>query len=420
MTCQRPQFLLALFLFAMLTQAARAEEKPLDYRIELATASKGFDGKTCWVHARAGILPPGTPANSGQIPLVVMTLQKLLLTGSDVFYPLHTTITRDLGATWSPPKLEPVFARQQKGDNIEMTVCDFSPKWHAASGSLLGTGHTVWYKNNHVMPVRPRHTAYAVFDPDKGDWLPWKQLDMPDEPRFKNAGAGCTQRYDLPNGDILLPISFKIPGSKCATVTVVRCRFDGQTLQYVEHGDELTLDVPRGFGEPSLTRFGDRFFLTLRNDQHGYVTSGTDGLHFDKPRLWTFDDGADLGNYNTQQHWVTHSDGLFLVYTRRGANNDHVFRNRAPLFIAQVDPQRLCVIRATERILVPERGARLGNFGVTDVSPQETWVIAAEWMQTIGPKWSDPKACAKYGSDNSVWVAKILWNRPNKAAETGK
>ena len=65
---------------------------------------------------------------------------------------------------------------------------------------------------------------------------------------------------------------------------------------------------------------------------------------------------------------MKHSDGLFLVYTRRGANNDHVIRNRAPLFIAQVDPERLCVIRATEKAIVPDRGASLGNFGVANIS----------------------------------------------------
>jgi hypothetical protein len=189
--------------------------------------------------------------------------------------------------------------------------------------------------------------------PPPASWLPWKELQMPDEPRFANAGAGCTQRFDLPNGDILLPIYFKRPEDKVSSTTVVRCRFDGQTLRYVEHGDELSVEVPRGFGEPSLAKFGDRFFLTIRNDVKGYVTSGPDGLRFDPPKPWTFDDGTELGNYNTQQHWVSHSDGLFLVYTRRGADNDHVFRHRAPLFMARVDPDRLCVIRATERVLVP-------------------------------------------------------------------
>lgn len=71
-----------------------------------------------------------------------------------------------------------------------------------------------------------------------------------------------------------------------------------------------------------------------------------------------WDDGTDLGSYNTQQHWVAHSEGLFLVYTRRGANNGHVMRHRAPLFIAQVDPVKLHVLRSTERELMPNRGAR--------------------------------------------------------------
>ena len=53
--------------------------------------------------------------------------------------------------------------------------------------------------------------------------------------------------------------------------------------------------------------------------------------------------------------------GLFLVYTRRGANNDHIPRNRAPLFIARVDPGKLHVIRATERIAIPERGADIAG-----------------------------------------------------------
>jgi len=123
-------------------------------------------------------------------------------------------------------------------------------------------------------------------------------------------------------------------------------------------------------------------------------------------QAWKFDDGMELGNYNTQQHWVTHSDALFLVYTRRGADNDHVFRHRAHLFMAQVDPEKMAVIRETERILVPERGARLGNFGVTEVSQGETWVTVSEWMQ--------PEGVEQYGSDGSVYVARIHWNSPNR------
>jgi hypothetical protein len=82
--------------------------------------------------------------------------------------------------------------------------------------------------------------------------------------------------------------------------------------------------------------------------------------------------------------------------------------------MAQVDPKTLRVIRKTEQVLVPERGARLGNFGVTEVNPDETWVTVAEWMQTWGPNHILP-VDNKYGSDGSVFVARVHWSRPNRS-----
>jgi hypothetical protein len=186
---------------------------------------------------------------------------------------------------------------------------------------------------------------------------------------------------------------------------VARCRFDGTNLTYVAHGNEMTVDVARGFVEPSLARFGSKYYLTLRNDAAAYVAASDDGLHFDTPVKWRFDDGAELGSYNTQAHWVTHDKGLLLCYTRRGAGNDHVIRHRAPLFIAQVDPERRVVLRATERVLVPNKGAQLGNFSVTDVNENESWVTTSEGMA--------PPGAEKYGADGRVYVARLLWKTPN-------
>ncbi len=399
-----------------------AEPEPLTFTIQRSIAHNGFDGETCWVHARAGAIPPQVTGNDSASPLVVMTMQKLLLTGSDVFYEINSTITDDLAMSWSPPAPQAVFSRQlvaldsdlptgaqgakhllMPGD--ETTVCDFTPQWHTATGRLLGIGQTVWYRDNHVMSARPRGIAYAVFDAVAKRWNAWDIVELPNDEKFQNAGAGSVQRVDLAGGDVLVPIYFKVPRQTQYQVTVCRCRFDGHRLFFVEHGNEMTVPVKRGLYEPSLAKFGNRFFLTLRNDDYGYVCSSDDGLRFDTPRKWLFDDGEDLGNYNTQQHWVTHRDGLFLVYTRRGANNDHVFRHRAPLLIARVDPLTLRVIRSSERVLVPERGARLGNFGVVNVSETETWVTAAEWMQ--------PPGVEKHGSNNSIHIAKLRWNRPN-------
>lgn len=374
----------------------------LDYDLRLDTIHKGFDGQTCWVHARAGAIP-------GKTPTIVLTMQKLLLSGSDVFFALHEMRSDDLGETWQGPLAHTdSLGRRQEPGGIEVCPCDFTPTWHSASGVLLGTGHTARYIGDRLMPnPRPRETAYSAYDAAEQTWAPWQTLDMPEDAHF-SSGAGCTQRVDLPNGDILLPTSFRSRTANSSRVTVARCGFDGQTLECLETGNALALDTARGLGEPSLAVFQGRYYLTIRHDEGAYVAASRDGLHYGDPKPWMFDDGSLLGNYNTQQHWITHSDGLFLVYTRRGAGNDHVFRHRAPLFVGQVDPDRCCVLRETERIVVPERGARLGNFGVCTVNQQESWVIAAEWMQPVG--------CERYGSDNSVFAARLRWSHPNLLA----
>ena len=150
----------------------------------------------------------------------------------------------------------------------------------------------------------------------------------------------------------------------------------------------------------------------MRNETPATCSVGDDGLHFSKPKRWDLDDGTELGNYNTQQHWVSHADALYLVYTRKGSHNDHVFRHRAPLFIAQVDPERLQVLRGTERIAVPELGARLGNFGIVDVNERETWITVAEWMQTWPPDYII-RPDNIYQADNRVYAARIRWTKPN-------
>ena len=395
-----------LFLPAV-SPALRAAEPP--FTIQLDTVSNGFDQKSCWVHPRAGAIP-------GNPPKVVLTMQKAMLVGSDIFYALNEMRTDDLGKTWAGPvEHNDTLGRRNEPGGIVVAASDFWPKWHAKSGKLLGIGHNVRYANNKVMPaaIRPRETVYSIYDPDHRTWFAWKTLQMPDEPRFFNSGAGSVQRLDLPGGDILLPTYFSAKGGKFTRVVVMRCGFDGEKISVKEVGNELAVDTDRGIGEPSLTKFQNRFFLTVRHDQRAYITTSDDGLHFGELKPWTRDDGSDLGSYNTQAHWVTHDDALFLCYTRRGANNDHILRHRAPLFIARVDSVKLHVLRATECELMPQRGAKLGNFGVTEVNEHETWVTDAEWMQTTGPNYADFTQCMKYGSNNAVFAARILWKKPN-------
>ena len=179
--------------------------------------------------------------------------------------------------------------------------------------------------------------------------------------------------------------------------------FDGETLTYREHGSEHSISIPRGLYEPSVCAFHGRYFLTMRGEENGHVTRSDDGLNYIAATEWKFDDGQPLGSANAQQHWITHGGALYFIYSRRGANNDHVFRNRAPIFIAEVDPDKLHVLRATEQVLLPETGVDLaGGFAPVEVSADETWVISTEMAFPENRKVEN----------NRVLLARILWGQP--------
>jgi len=376
-------------------------------KVELRLIREGYDRKTCWVHARSGFFP--------KTDWGIITMQKLRLNSSDIFSELNDMLSLDGGRTWSEPQAHTdSLARWPLPGGMEEGICDFTPMWHAASGAMLGTGSTIIYKDDEQIPnPKPRFTGYSVYQPERRQWSPWRKLQLPELKKYYSTGAGCTQRVDLPDGNILLPVY--MPQMHTASgiyqfqsiSTVFLCAFDGVNLTFIRQGNDMTLPEGRGCCEPSLVSFQGRYYLTLRNDFTALVAVSDDGLHYSEPIVWRFDDGQELGSYNTQQHWLCCGGRLYLVYTRRGADNDHVLRHRAPLFLAEVDHEHLQVIRRTEQILVPEHGAALGNFGVTSVSKDESWVVVSEWMQTTPPNPFDCRNCEKYGSNNRVFLAVV-------------
>ncbi|MBI2424285.1 MAG: exo-alpha-sialidase [Candidatus Hydrogenedentes bacterium] len=391
--------LLFLTLLTIPSYLAHAQEAP-KYSVELRTVMEHDDREFLWFHPRACAIP-------GPQPFQLMTIQKHLHL-SDFYSGLHTMTSHDGGATWTPPEAQAPLAWRDEGDGAIEAVCDVTPAWHAPSGKAIAIGIKVRYRDGVQVYDKPQShgAAYAVYDPKSAQWSAWQFVEMPDPAgKFYLTGPGCAQWHVEENGDLLLPFYYRAADTEQFSSTVMRCSFDGKTLRYLEHGTEMTVDVERGLVEPSLTRWQGRYYLTIRNDVKGYVTTSMDGLHYDPIRPWLFDDGGELGSYNTQQHWIAHSGGLFLSYTRRGANNDHVFRNRAPLFMAQVDPKTLRVLRATEKALIPERGATLGNSGVANISPTETWVTVSEGV------WDD--AIRARGAKGATYIAHILWETPN-------
>ncbi|MCH2059645.1 MAG: glycoside hydrolase [Verrucomicrobiales bacterium] len=358
--------------------------------IETVGSIPGRDRQWDWWQARTAFVPPslgGQDADS----VWITTMSETGRQGVHNFHDIYQSVSRDGGKSWTAPEVISSLKRKRQKDGYEVCAGDLWPTYHAASGKVIATGKTFNFEGGTKENRRREKVSYAVMNPKDGAWGPLRFLDMPAKDHGGNvimaANAGNTQRVDLPGGDILLPVRYMADAGKFNyTSIVVRCRFDGERLSYVEHGSELNIPQGRGLYEPSLVRHAGWYYLTLRADHSGYVARSRDGLNFDKVREWTFDDGSPLGSYNTQQHWVRSGTGLFLVYTRRGAGNDHVFRHRAPLFIGQIDPGRLCVIRATERVLLPEDGATLGNSGVCHISDTESWITCGEGLLRLGKR----------------------------------
>ncbi len=352
--------------------------------LHLIKMREGWDGKKCWVHARMCETPDR----------MVATAQYLDVSGCDLFAGIHVSFSYDGGRTWSEftPQAGLAPLVDEAGD---VTVgCDGTPMYHKKTGKVLLTGHTAAYLGNtgKLKPDRRRSTFYSVLEGDA--FTPIRFVEMPDA--FPDSGSGCGQCVEKDDGSLLIPVYFKNESGRYSAA-VMHCAFDGETVTLLEMGGAVTLADGRGMYEPSLHFHGGRYHMTIRTDTAGYYTSSADGLHYDAPQIWRWDDGEVLPNYNTQQHWLTFADRLYLVYTRRGVNNDHVFRHRAPLLMAEVCDGRL--IRETEKILTPERGARLGNFCACQLSGGRAAVMAAEWMQ--------PAGCDKYGSNNAIWIVMI-------------
>lgn len=395
---------LSAILPLLLVGTSRADE-PLSFGVQAQPVFKQLSPAFCWFHPRVAPLP-GFGKGGG--PAVVMMIQKHL-SADDHYSGLYYLRTDDLGQSWTEPTPIPELDWQKGKDDETIAVCDVTPGWHARIGKLVAIGTKLRYNRQGAQLLdkpRSNECAYATFDPTTKKWSRWKMLEMPEtDGKFFLVAPGCVQWLEKEDGTLLIPVYFKGKAGSDYTVTVLHCSFDGRVLKYREHGDELAISGGRGFVEPSITLYKKKYYLTLRNDSAAYVTTSADGLHFKPVAKWTFDDGQDLGSYNTQAHWLVHSDGLFLTYTRRGANNDHIARHRAPLFIAQVDPETLQVIRKSEQALLPERGVMLGNFGAATITPQESWVTDAEFI--LGSK-PHPK-----GADGTIWLGRVKWAAPN-------
>jgi hypothetical protein len=400
--------LLFSFLFSL---AALGAEAGLIASIEKQVVRQNRDGKaTTWFHPRACRVPGKTAA----APHALMTVQAI--GGSDYFGPVHWSESSDMGKIWAKFRPIPSLGRVPvaKHPGLMAGVCDVVPQYHPPTKTILAMGHVVFYKGPKFArgDQLARYPVYTVRRAD-GTWSKRRILEWNDPRGAFIYSNNCGQRVVLPNGNILLAFTF---GDKPThrSVAGVLCSFDGENLKIKKVGPPLKLAHKRGLLEPSVTRFGGKFYITIRaEDDHGYQSVSADGLNWAPNQRWVWDNGDRINMSTTQQHWLTHSDGLFLVYTRKDKANTGVIRWRAPLYVARVDVRTRRLIRATERVVLPLMGdgvkdpnsvALMGNFNITNAGPGESWVTVGEWM---------PRKNAR----GDLLLARIRWSRPNQLAK---
>ncbi len=361
--------------------------------IERTVIFRGREGPVTYFQPRACGVPGGTR------PKLFLTVSPV--TGDDVFWNLHWSESEDLGRTWTTPAPVPGLKRIDHPDGIrEEILVDACPEFHPRTGTLVILGDNVFYaRDGKTQTRRPGHLwqqpVYMVRGRD-GRWAAPRYLDWkhPQATAMVNCGNG--QRLNLPDGGVLIalshtpveryadgPLGPRGAGPHSAfdrAVTVVKCAFDGVEMTVRESGTTFRLPVKRGLIEPSLAAFDNRFFLTLRaEDGRGYASVSHDGLNWEPMRAWAWDDATPLTMSTTQQRWLVFRNRLYLVYTRRSAENEHVVRWRAPLFLAEVDPERLRLLKRTETIVFPMLAdARTGNFHALGVDSKLAAVFSTE------------------------------------------
>ena len=315
--------------------------------------------------------------------------------------------TADKGKTFGKPeKLQRLETRTEGIRTVFAVVTEYYSAFHKV---WFNFGSWISYADDNRailaqgIEIDISQAGFALRDVESGHYISEVQpVPMPFA-YISIAPHGQVLEYE--NGDFLMTFHAVREGDTETKVLAVRYRYENGVLSIVKAGALVALPEEDRLVEPSVAKLGERYYLTLRTDAQGYLSVSDDGFAYAKPIPWKWDDGSLLENYNTMQRWIRHKDHLYLAYTRRGAHNDHVFRHRAPVFMARFDETRMCLVRESEIILVPEHGARLGNFTVTEFSEKEFWLLTAEWMQ--------PAGCEKYGSDNAIWIAKIRFGDRN-------
>lgn len=308
-------------------------------------------------------------------PAWLMTMSKLSTTGTDVYRGVAFTLSTDGGETWSALTELPYGARPLCEGIVGMFGA-MVPMYHAQTAKVLLLGNCVGYTHYDTPAVKltaVRHPAYAVYDPAAGKWSEtYTVLDHEEE---ANTTSGFP--WLLPDGSFLWP---------CNGGYILKAAFDGKAVSILGRSPQIQGlgKQAKNTGEYHLTQAGGKFYLAMRCPDQNRIAESDDGFHFAPAVELRWDDGKLVPSSSTQMRWIRQGGRLYLVYTRADSTSQGIFRNRAPLWMAELDTASLRLKQATEIIAVPISPGRddLGNFGTTFVSDTLSLITTSEFGRT--------------------------------------
>ncbi|MCU6709828.1 hypothetical protein M6D81_14125 [Paenibacillus sp. J5C_2022] len=350
------------------------------FKVDQRTLYRNDSGESYWwTHMRCAAIP------SEPNPQILCTVSKDPRENpnlSDVFYDIAYATSIDLGETWTPLSVIPQYQWKTLPDGYDGMLIDPVPVYHEESGKIILFGMAQSYEISSTS-VHKKHNypAYAVYDPSTDEWSgDWQIFDWPGT--YGHTGSVYPHVLEDGSGDILWPVN---PLDGSGSIRVMRVSFDGTTLDYQSQSAAIVNTGGNGNRsgiEPSITAFDNSYFIAMRDDSQNRLAASADGITWQPAVPLQWEDGTSVaGSMNTQMHWIARPDKLYLVYTRQDVSNADIFRYRAPLWMAEVNPDTLRLKKETERVVmgITSDRAQLGNFGVTDISPQLSIVTSNEW-----------------------------------------
>lgn len=331
-----------------------------------------------------------------------------LINGSDHYGDPAFSISEDEGVHWSKPEPIPALASYDLPElGLREAVADPRPFTSPVDGTVFVFGCTTHYSSKGNISwdksfdksKQPKELAvYATWRPETG-WSERKILDFPD--KGEGCRTACTQIAFMKDGRCVVPVYLGVrKGVYCGYDTLIFgaaapiYRQNGEVMEYIDCGKIFVNNVGRGSIEPSAVILNDgKVALTMRaEDGSMYVSVSEDGMNWPEAKAWTWDDGSAIQTDSTQQHWIRLGDKVCLAFTMNDGTNTSIMRFRAPLYIAEANPEAGTLVKSSLKVLFERRvlkgeEARYGNFHCTQLDADTG--LATDSATHVYPKGND-------------------------------